>query len=288
VVRRRPADVLAGTPYARTLGVELAAVRPGHATLRLPHRDDNGNRNGTLHGGVLASLIDMAAAIAAAAPDGSRRHEGSTIDLAVHYLAPARREAVTAEGVVARRGREIAFVSVAVSGESGVPVARGLVARRLATAARLGERGAAKAPLDDVVADAHFAARTSGSPFTRRLHVRVARLGPGRAAALLPHDPTTTDHTGRVHEGALASLVDCAGGASAWSVAGFDPRGRAATVSMHLTFDVTPRDEDVVAMAETSWHAGTLLVNTVTLHGRTSGRAVATGSVTYRIVRPGA
>jgi uncharacterized protein (TIGR00369 family) len=281
VDRRRPADVLAGTPYARTLGVELAGVRPGHASLRLPHRDDNGNRNGTLHGGVLASLIDLAAAVAAAAPDGS------TVDLAVHYLAPARRAAVTADAVVARRGRAIAFVSVAVTGEGGAPVARGLVARRLATPARPPHRGAAKASLDDVVADAHFAARTSGSPFTRRLRVRVARLGPGRAAALLPYDPATTDHAGRVHEGALASLVDCAGGASAWSVAGFDPRGRAATVSMHLTFDVPPRDEDVIAVAETSWHAGTLLVNTVTLHGRTSGRAFATGSVTYQIVRPG-
>jgi acyl-coenzyme A thioesterase PaaI-like protein len=174
-----------------------------------------------------------------------------------------------------------------VTGDGGAPVARGLVARRLATP-RPAHRAVVKAPLDDVVADAHFAARTSGSPFTRRLRVRVARLGPGRAAALLPYDPTITDHAGRVHEGALASLVDCAGGASAWSVAGFDPRGRAATVSMHLTFDVTPRDEDVIAVAETSWQAGTLLVNTVTLHGRTSGRAVATGSVTYWIVRPGA
>ena len=285
--RRRFADVLAGTPYAATLGVEPGAVRPGHATLRLPHRDDNGNRNGTLHGGVLASLVDMAAAVAAAAPDGGRRLDGSTIDLAVHYLAPARRAAVTADAVVARRGREIAFVSVAVTGDGGAPVARGLVARRLATP-RPAHRAVVKAPLDDVVADAHFAARTSGSPFTRRLRVGVARLGPGRAAALLPYDPMITDHAGRVHEGALASLVDCAGGASAWSVAGFDPRGRAATVSMHLTFDVTPRDEDVIAVAETSWHAGTLLVNTVTLHGRTSGRAVATGSVTYWIVRPGA
>lgn len=284
--RRRLADALAGTPYARTLGVELAAAGAGHATLRLPHRDDNGNRNGTLHGGVLASLIDLAAAVAAPAADADRPLAGSTVDLAVHYLAPAHREAVTAEAFVARRGREIAFVGVGVTGERGAPVARGLVARRLATRTHDGRRAAAKVPLDDVVADAHFAARTSGSPFTRRLGVRVARLGPGRSAALLPHDAATTDHAGRVHEGALASLVDCAGGASAWSVAGFDPRGRAATVSMHLNFDVTTRDEDVIARAETSWHAGSLLVNTVTLHGRISGRAVATGSVTYRIVRP--
>jgi uncharacterized protein (TIGR00369 family) len=286
VERRRLADALARTPYARTLGVELVAAGAGSATLRLPHRDANGNRNGSLHGGVIASIIDLAAALAVPLAEGAAPLAGSTVDLAVHYLAPARREAVTAEAAVARRGREITFVSVTVATDGGTAVASGLVARRHTSSTREPRATQAAEPLADVVSDAEFRVRTSGSAFTRRLGVRVARTGPGAASALLPYDEAVTDHAGRVHEGALTALVDCAGGASAWSVAGFDPRGRAATVSMHLAFDVTTRDEDVIARAETPWRAGAVLVNTVTLHGRTSGRALGIGAVTYRIVRP--
>jgi acyl-coenzyme A thioesterase PaaI-like protein len=103
---------------------------------------------------------------------------------------------------------------------------------------------------------------------------------------VLPARADLADVDGTMHEGALAALVDCAGGAAAWSVDGYDPRGRAATIGMHLCYDRTPRDEDVVVEARTSWRAAGIFLNTVTLTARTSGRPVATGSVTYRIVRP--
>jgi acyl-coenzyme A thioesterase PaaI-like protein len=117
--------------------------------------------------------------------------------------------------------------------------------------------------------------------------VRSARLGSGEAVAFLPDQPAIEDADGRIAEGVLATLADCAAGAAAWSVEGFDPRGRAATVSLHLTCDVAPRGEAVVAVARTPWRSAGLFVSTVVLGGRTSRRAVATGAVTYRIVRPG-
>ena len=63
---RRLADGCTTAPYARSIGVELLAIAAGRARLRLPHREDNGNRNGSLHGGVLASLIAMTGRLAAA------------------------------------------------------------------------------------------------------------------------------------------------------------------------------------------------------------------------------
>jgi acyl-coenzyme A thioesterase PaaI-like protein len=111
-------------------------------------------------------------------------------------------------------------------------------------------------------------------------------MGPGQAVMVLPARADLVDADGTMHEGALAALVDCAGGAAAWSVDGYDPRGRAATIGMHLCYDRTPRDEDVVVEAVTSWRAAGIFLNTVTLTARTSGRSVATGSVTYRIARP--
>src|SRR5262245_33702305 len=127
----RLAADFAAAPYARTLGLEVTAIGPERVTLRLPHRDENANRNGSLHGGVLASLVALGGTLvtrAGHAPDDGG--ETSTIDLAVQYLAPAVRESVTAEAVAVRRGREIVFVQVAIVSASGTPIASGLAATR--------------------------------------------------------------------------------------------------------------------------------------------------------------
>jgi acyl-coenzyme A thioesterase PaaI-like protein len=150
------------------------------------------------------------------------------------------------------------------------------------------EVGAANELPADIPWDRLESARGSGSPFTARIGVKVAPLGPGESIALLPAAASLTARDGRLHEGALAALVDCAGGAAAWSAdGGFDPRGRAATVGMHLGYDVSPRDEDVVARAYTPWRAAGIFVHAVSLWGRRSGRPIASGSVTYRVERPG-
>jgi acyl-CoA thioesterase len=276
------ADRFARVPYVRTLGAAVAALEPDRARLHVPYRDQNANRTGTVHGGLLASLIGAGASlvVATGVEDGATL---TTVDLAVHFLAPATREGVVADARIVRRGREIAFVEVAVATDAGVPVARGLVACRAGRDAE--PRGAVPggAP-PEVAADALCWSRVSGSPFTSRLGVTSAPLEHGRALAVLPYGPDVADGEGRVHEGALASLADSAGGASAWSVVGFARAGSASTVAMHLSFDVSVRDEDVLAAATTPWRAGAVLVNAVTFWGRTSGRPIGAGTVTYRIV----
>jgi len=284
-----PADPSAEAPFLRTLGARLEGVTEQHARLVLPHREENGNRNGTLHGGVVAAAIDaVAAAAACAGLDPARRRDASTIDLTVHFLAPARREDVVAEARALRRGRDITFVDVAVATAAGSPVARGLVAHRAGPGAGVPRAAAAAAPEQRAVAEPApevlARARPSGSPFTARIGVVSAPLGRGRAVSLLPWSDALAADDGAVHEGALAALVDCAGGAASWSVDGFTPHGRAATIGMHLCFDASVRGEDVLAEAATSWCSGGVYVNSVTVAGRTSGRAIASGSVTYRIV----
>ena len=77
-------------PFLATVGVRIAAVSAARARLELPYRDENANRNGSLHGGVVAATIDIAAAtVATAGIDPTRRAGASTIDFTVHYLAPA-------------------------------------------------------------------------------------------------------------------------------------------------------------------------------------------------------
>jgi len=284
-----------GAPFLATVGVRVAAVSAERARLELPYRGENANRNGSLHGGVVAATIDIAAAtVAAAGLDPARRGGASTIDFTVHYLAPAVREDATAEAVVLRRGRDITFVEVTVA-TAARPIARGLIAYRAGAGGRPSRSpvGAADGQREPhhptaqltAVADDQFVRRTSGSPFTRRLGVASAQLGRGHAISLLPLADAILAEDGTVHEGALAALVDCAGGAAAWSIDGFDPDGRAATIGMHLCFDVGTRGEDVAAEAINSWNSDGVYVNSVVVAGRASGRAVASGSVTYRIVK---
>ena len=287
-----PAPPAADVPFLDMLGARITLAGADRALLELPYQDGNGNRNGTLHGGVVAAVIDVAAAaVADSGLSPARRAGASTIDFNVHFLAPAIREAVAAEATVVRRGRDITFVEVAVV-TGARTIARGMVARRAGaedgartTRARTADDAGANRPLAAVADDA-FVRRNVGSPFTMRLGVASAPLGRGHAMALLPLHDQTRDHDGTVHEGAIAALVDCAGGAASWSVDGFDPEGRAATIGMHLCFDVGTRGENVAAEAVTTWHGEGVYVNSLTVAGRVSGRAIASGSVTYRIVKP--
>lgn len=287
--RAHPAD---GAPFLGTLGATVTVSGSSGARLALPYRDSNSNRNGTLHGGVVAAIIDVVASAAADAGFAAARSAGaSTIDFTVHYLAPAISEPVTAEAVVLRRGRDITFVDVTVQSSRGA-IARGMIARRAGGAAatghatRDGGSGRPQAQLT-AVPDETFASHNTASPFTRQLGVASARLGRGHAIARLPLAGAILAEDGTVHEGAITALVDCAGGAAAWSIDGFDPAFRAATIGMHLCFDVGTRDEDVAAEARTSWNSDGIYVSSVLVAGRTSGRAVASGSVTYRIAARG-
>jgi uncharacterized protein (TIGR00369 family) len=279
------AERLVGCPYGRFVGVVLEQAESGRVRLRLPASDDTENRNGSLHGGVTASLLDIAGMAAARTAGPAADGAASTIDLAVHYLAPAVREAVVIDGVVTRRGREIVFVEAAVTSADGKPIARSVGVVR--AAANGDDEPPPSAPPCPIGRTTALTARRSGSAFTARLGVQNATSAPGHAVLVLPVRADLLDADSCLHEGALAALVDCAGGAAAWSVDGFDPHGRAATIGMHLCYDRTPAEEDVVVEARTSWRAAGIFLNTVMLTTRTTGRAIATGSVTYRIVRSG-
>jgi len=84
---RRVREAFEEIPYARLLGMELGELRRGAATLHLEARDELKRNRGILHGGVVASLADTAAAFAiltlAEPGQGS-----TTVDLTVHYLRP--------------------------------------------------------------------------------------------------------------------------------------------------------------------------------------------------------
>ena len=122
------------SPLVRLLGIELAAVETDCATVRLPFRAELATIADVVHGGAIATLIDMAAVSAAWADDTEPVSvEGATVSLNVSYVAAARGQDLTAVGTVSKRGRNMVFADVRVSEPDGRLVATGAAVVRLGT-----------------------------------------------------------------------------------------------------------------------------------------------------------
>ena len=81
-----------------------------------------------VHGGVISTLIDTAAAAAAwSTPDGSVPSAGITVGLSVEFLRAARGTGLRAVARVVKRGRSLCFVDAEVTDPGGDLVAKGLV-----------------------------------------------------------------------------------------------------------------------------------------------------------------
>ena len=270
-------------PFLRMLAVTVDDLRPDGARVRLPHRHLTSNRNGTLHGGVSAALANAAGTLAARAGQDDPMQPGHSVDLVVSYLAPSTRPTILAEARVLRRGRELTHVDVDVLDDSGTLVLKAVVVHRVASAP---DDPPMAAPSPPPIEFSPLRAGVSGSPFTAHLGVSVQVAGPGRSAVLLPLRDDLLDETGALHEGAVASLVDSAGGVASWAVDGFNRRGRAWTVGMHLHFHGPDRREALVAYAATVGRHRGLHFSTLMIVGQASGRVVASGTITFQIVRP--
>jgi acyl-CoA thioesterase len=96
-------------PASRALGMELAAIGPGHARMTMRVRPDMLNGHGTCHGGYIFMLADSAFAFA-----------GCTID----YLAPGRAgDLLVAEAVEQALSGKTGVYDVAVSDGEGRRIA---------------------------------------------------------------------------------------------------------------------------------------------------------------------
>lgn len=104
------------------MGITVVEVRGGEVDLRLEAREDHGNLQGSVHGGVLATLADTAAGLAvrSAIPEGSRH---VSVNLDMQYLAPAGPGTLLATGRIVRLGRRLAFARAEVTDAAGLAIA---------------------------------------------------------------------------------------------------------------------------------------------------------------------
>lgn len=103
--------------FQHHLGVVTLEMADGRSLLRYAFRPEHGNRKGDVHGGVLATLIDLATsqAIRSLAPDIAGL---STINMTVNYLESAH-GALVARGRALKVGRTIAVAEATCETEDG-------------------------------------------------------------------------------------------------------------------------------------------------------------------------
>ncbi len=277
---------IAAAPYCVRLGVVVESLEPDRARIRIPYKDENSNPGKALHGGVPASTIDVAGVLAAASEE--RSHDAGTLDLSVCYLAAAIGEDIVAEARVLRRGKEIVYADVDVGTDAGKRIATGLVTYRALDRPAAGEdrQRVMRASVPEGEGDVPALARAIVSvPFIKSLGIRITRMADGHAVLRMPFSADKGDERGGIHEGALAALVDTTGAMASWSITGIDFRYKASTVGIHVAYHA-PAREEIVAEARTWRRNDEIFLNQVTASEAGSGRVVATGTVTYRIVVP--
>jgi uncharacterized protein (TIGR00369 family) len=114
---KRVREAFERVPFIHLLKVELGEVRRGEATLYLEVRDELRQNNGVVHGGVIASLVDTAAAFAIIT-SLEKEQTTTTVDLTIHYLRPLLAGRATAHARIVRAGRRILTIRVDVLDES--------------------------------------------------------------------------------------------------------------------------------------------------------------------------
>jgi uncharacterized protein (TIGR00369 family) len=112
--------------FSALMGFEVVKLSNGGAILTVTTEDRHRQIHNVMHGGVIASLADTAAAIAAytVVPRGT---EVVTIELKINYLLPVGGGRLTAEGKVLRAGRNFIVVECEVTREDRALAAKALM-----------------------------------------------------------------------------------------------------------------------------------------------------------------
>lgn len=95
------------------LGFKLTAWQDGFVRLEMPVRPEHRNTFGYLHGGVIASLLDVAGALSG--NYGTSEDSVSvTINMNTSYMSPMKAATVVAEGELVRRTRSLFFAQAKI------------------------------------------------------------------------------------------------------------------------------------------------------------------------------
>ena len=113
-------------PIAKLIGAELLQIEEGKAVFELEcNTEKHANPMGTIHGGILCDLADMAMGVAFSSLL-EMNESFTTVELKINYLKPIWNEKITAKGEVIKKGKTIGLIKCDVLDESGSLVAHAL------------------------------------------------------------------------------------------------------------------------------------------------------------------
>jgi uncharacterized protein (TIGR00369 family) len=124
---------LANSPFAKVTGLELAELEPDRATVVMPYDERLTTFGDVVHGGAIATLLDVAAVAAAwsgVTDEGATT--GATVSSSVNYTRAGRGTDLTARAHVTRRSSRFCFCEVRVADLEDELIAHGIVTYRLA------------------------------------------------------------------------------------------------------------------------------------------------------------
>ena len=121
------------------------------------------------------------------------------------------------------------------------------------------------------------------TPFIALLGLTFDEWEPDRVLLRLPFDPQFTNDGKVFHGGAIASLIDTAGAAAAWSGHDLSRGMKAATVGMSVEYLGATKERDLLATAK-ALRRGKELIFTEIDVADAEGKPVAKAILTYRIV----
>lgn len=93
--------ILDAQPFSKLVGAVLDEFEPGRCVISAPFRDELKQHMGIAHGGVIATLADMALTFVG----GSMLGPVITSELKINYLRPGTGERLVARGEVVGHGR---------------------------------------------------------------------------------------------------------------------------------------------------------------------------------------
>ncbi|MEH6996402.1 PaaI family thioesterase [Neobacillus drentensis] len=113
-------------PIAKLIGAELLQIEEGKAVFELEcNTEKHANPMGTIHGGILCDLADMAMGVAFSSLL-EMNESFTTVELKINYLKPIWNEKITAKGEVIKKGKTIGLIKCDVFDEGGSLVAHAL------------------------------------------------------------------------------------------------------------------------------------------------------------------
>lgn len=115
-------------PFHRMLGITVIEQGPGHARIQLEVGPDTpGGIGGSVHGGVLASMVDISMLVAIFGELRPGQTPAGTADLGITFMRQAHGARIEAEAKVVKHGRQLAVVEVDLTDADGALCARGRV-----------------------------------------------------------------------------------------------------------------------------------------------------------------